>query len=96
MDKKTYRSAQGIRARPEQMKQIASPSRPVASPTNATGPKTSSQVSLVENNRSVDTQTSRPSVVRHAIQAPIQGILDRVVADMMKEGNDYIFDYIHL
>jgi hypothetical protein len=43
----THRSAHGIRASPEQVKQSASPRRPVASPTKATGPRIKSHVILV-------------------------------------------------
>jgi len=62
----THRSAHGMRANPEHAKQIASPRRPVASPTKATGPRTSSHVNRFWNSISVETQISRSSTVQNS------------------------------
>ena len=51
---KAYRSAQGIRAKPDKQKHDASPRIPVKDPTNATGPHKSNQLSLLSPTIRID------------------------------------------
>lgn len=54
----TYRSAQGIKAIPESVKQKASPNIFVEPPIIATGPKSSSQDILLQKRRDDETHSS--------------------------------------
>ena len=101
---KAYRSAQGIRAKPDKQKHDASPRIPVKDPTNATGPHKSNQFSLLSPTTFRDTLTSSlneiseysSSLISTCIVSCIFCLIVALMSNKLKNDGFDCFDFARL